>query len=291
MTTNKLILGDNLKILKKIESETVALIYLDPPFFSNKNYEVIWGDAGEIRSFEDRWSGGMDQYITWLRPRIEESYRILKKTGSLFVHCDWHADAYIRTLILDPLFGEKNFRNHIIWCYTGPSSGRIRQFNRKHDSIFWYSRGSTWVFNPESVLISYKDGSPHSGGFLEKSGNTLNPKLYTKGKIPETWWVDIAIAARSKKEWMGYPTQKPEKLLERIIKCASNEQDVVVDPFVGGGTTVAVANILARRWIGIDQSAAAIKVSQNRLQKQNAEYILLGAPHTQTVEVSSSLKN
>ena len=106
---NQLILGDNLEIMKTLESESVDLIYLDPPFFSNKNYEVIWGDAGEIRSFKDRWAGGIDHYIAWLKERVEQMYRILKKTGSIFLHCDWHADAYIRVDILDKIFGIKNF--------------------------------------------------------------------------------------------------------------------------------------------------------------------------------------
>ena len=112
---NKLILGDNLEILRNIESESVDLIYLDPPFFSNRNYEVIWGDSGEIRSFEDRFSGGIDHYVSWLKERVIEMHRILKPTGSIFLHCDWHADAYIRVLILDKVFGGNNFINHIVW--------------------------------------------------------------------------------------------------------------------------------------------------------------------------------
>ena len=115
MTVNRLILGDNLEIMKSMESEYVDLIYLDPPFFSNRNYEVIWGDKGEIRSFQDRWSGGISHYVDWLKERVEEMYRILKPTGSIFLHCDWHANAYIRVQILDRIFGEKNFRNEIIW--------------------------------------------------------------------------------------------------------------------------------------------------------------------------------
>ena len=109
MEVNKLILGDNLEILKTIESETIDLIYLDPPFFSNRNYEVIWGDAGEVRSFQDRWAGGVDHYIAWLSERVKQMYRILKPTGSIFLHCDWHANAYIRVFILDKIFGENNY--------------------------------------------------------------------------------------------------------------------------------------------------------------------------------------
>ena len=117
---NQLILGDNLEILKKMDSESVDLIYLDPPFFSNRNYEVIWGDTGEIRSFQDRWAGGTDHYIAWLKERVELMYRVLKSTGSLFLHCDWHANSYIRVYILDRIFGEKNFKGEIIWQRTNP---------------------------------------------------------------------------------------------------------------------------------------------------------------------------
>jgi DNA modification methylase len=132
---NTLYHGDCLEILKGLPSESVDLIYLDPPFFSNRNYEVIWGDAGEKRSFEDRWSGGMSHYIGWLRERVEEMHRILKKTGSIYLHCDWHADAYIRVQILDPIFGDKNFRNEIVWCYNVGGKSK-NQFARKHDTIW-----------------------------------------------------------------------------------------------------------------------------------------------------------
>jgi len=104
---NKLILGDNLEIMKTLEDKSVDLIYLDPPFFSNRNYEIIWGDEGEIRSFKDRWAGGIDHYIAWLKERVEQMYRVLKSTGSIFLHCDWHADAYIRVYIMDKIFGIK----------------------------------------------------------------------------------------------------------------------------------------------------------------------------------------
>jgi adenine specific DNA methylase Mod len=119
MSVNKLILGDNLEIMKAMDSETIDLIYLDPPFFSNRHYEIIWGDEREIRSFHDRWSGDIDYYIVWLKERVREMHRLLKPTGSIFLHCDWHADAYIRVHILDDIFRRNNFRNHIVWHYKG----------------------------------------------------------------------------------------------------------------------------------------------------------------------------
>ncbi len=269
---NQLILGDNLEILKKIDSESIDLIYLDPPFFSNRNYEVIWGDEGEIRSFKDRWSGGIDHYIAWLKERIEELYRLLKPTGSLYLHCDWHANAYIRVDILDKIFGIKNLRGEIIWCYNGPSNVS-KNFPKKHDTIYSYSKSNTYIFNKESILIPYDETTLKRRKYAEtkKKGIKFKGKEFTQylqGKIPFDWWYDIHAGGQiSKHERIGYPTQKPEKLLERIIKASSNEGDIILDPFVGGGTTLAVAEKLNRQWIGIDQSVQAIKVTELRLQK------------------------
>jgi len=270
---NKLILGDNLEILKTIDSETVDLIYLDPPFFSNRTYEVVWGDSGEVRSFEDRFSGGIDHYISWLKERVIEMHRVLKSTGSIFLHCDHHANSYIRVQILDKVFGINNFRNEIIWCYAGPGSPGTKQFLRKHDTIFWYSKSMTgWTFNVDKVrfehsaktIENFKEGLIGSGF----GGAEVPRELNSKGKVPEDFWTDIAIAARFPKgseNNIGYPTQKPIKLLERIINAGSSEEDLILDPFVGGGTTIAVADKLNRRWIGIDQSVQAVKVTEFRL--------------------------
>jgi DNA modification methylase len=318
---NRLILGDNLEILKSLESESVDLIYLDPPFFSNRNYEVIWGDKGEVRSFEDRWSGGVEHYIDWLKVRVEEMHRILKPTGSIFLHCDWHANAYIRVFILDKIFGEKNFRNEIIWKRANAKGLSFKRYAQNHDTIFYYSKSDkfTWLsqyqpHNEKYVKDFYKYVEPNTGRRY-RLDNLANPnkdrpnltyeflgvtrvwrwtkermqKAYEDGLVIQTKvggvpalkryldeqegtpiddnWLDIGNV-QSTTEKIGYPTQKPEALLERIIQCASNEGDVILDPFVGGGTTVAVAEKLKRQWIGIDQSVQAVKVSEMRLQKQ-----------------------
>jgi len=153
---NQLILGDCLEVMRKMESESIDLIYLDPPFFSNRNYEVIWGDKGEIRSFEDRWSGGMDHYISWLKERVIEMYRLLKPTGSIYLHCDWHADAYIRVLILDKIFGENNFRSHIIWERTfnsGSSKSIIKnKYPANTDSIYYFTKSNDFSFKNHQRL-------------------------------------------------------------------------------------------------------------------------------------------
>jgi DNA modification methylase len=278
-TVNKLILGDNLEILKNIPDETIDLIYLDPPFFSNKNYEVIWGDKGEIRSFQDRWAGGIDHYIAWLYERVEQMYLTLKPKGSIYLHCDWHASHYIKVEILDKIFGMRNFRNEIIWCYTGPSNTK-KYFPRKHDVIFYYTKNKdNVVFNIDDIRVNYKATFTKARGLHGKKDyeESRQLKRHEAGKIPEDWWVDMSNISAWRNELIGYPTQKPEALLERIIKASSNKGDIVLDPFVGGGTTIAVADKLGRQWIGIDQSPMAIKVTDFRLQKQTD---LFTAPYT-----------
>jgi len=281
---NQLILGDNLEIMRKMESESIDLIYLDPPFFSNRNYEVIWGDKGEVRSFEDRWSGGVDHYIAWLKERVAEMHRLLKPTGSIYLHCDWHADAYIRVYILDKLFGENNFRNNIIWHYSGWNANLKDSFNKRHDTIFLFSKSNKIIFNgyneqwnsiEEYVKIRKQKIRQDDNGrkyVLSDAGNGKREKRYLDeamkyGKPVSDVWIFDKIN-NSSKERIGYPTQKPEKLLERIIQASSNEGDIVFDPFVGGGTTVVVADKLNRQWIGIDQSVLAVKVSEMRLNNQ-----------------------
>jgi inosine/guanosine/xanthosine phosphorylase family protein len=197
-------------------------------------------------------------------------HRILKPTGSIFVHCDYHANAYIRVYILDKIFGDKNFRNELIWGYKRPSAPKQKQLSRLHDNIFWYSKSATWIFNGDAIRVPYAESSVARAGYVANASKMTdggNVELKEGGKLPEDWW-DIPMLKGNSKEWIGYPTQKPEALLERIIKMASNESDIVLDCFVGGGTTIAVADKLNRKWIGIDQSVQAIKVTEFRLNRQ-----------------------
>lgn len=270
---NQLILGDCLEVMRNMDSESIDLVYLDPPFFSNRNYEVIWGDKGEVRSFEDRWAGGIDHYIAWLKERVIEMHRLLKNTGSIFLHCDWHANAYIKVYILDKIFGANNFKNEIIWCYNGPSNLKT-SFPNKHDTIFRYSKSKeNNIFNKDDILIPYSEETLKRRTYSEtkKKGIKFKGKdydEYLKGMVPFDWWNDIPSGGQiSRNERIGYPTQKPERLLERIILACTNKGDTILDPFVGGGTSVVVAEKLNRNWIGIDQSVQAIKVSELRLHK------------------------
>jgi len=266
---NKLILGDCLEVLKNFESESVDLIYLDPPFFSNRNYEVIWGDKGEIRSFQDRWAGGVDHYISWLKERVVEMHKVLKPTGSIFLHCDWHASHYIKVYILDKIFGAANFKNEIIWSYQRWTAGKS-SFQKTHDNILLYAKNKKLAkFN--ILMENYSEKSEHKAKRFTKVEKGKLIQNYTEDMVREKSMRDvweISILNSQAKERIGYPTQKPEALMERIIKCASNEGDIVLDPFVGGGTTVCVADRLKRNWIGIDQSVQAVKVSELRLNKQ-----------------------
>ena len=185
--TNQLILGDNLEILKTMESDTIDLIYLDPPFFSNRNYEVIWGDDGEVRSFQDRWSGGIEHYIAWLKERVIEMHRILKPRGSIFLHCDWHANAYIRVNILDRIFLSQNFLSEIIWKRTfnsGSSKSVAKKFPLNTDTIFWYSKTSNYTFN--------KITRPLNKGAMKRYD-----KIDEKGRF---MWVPLKTVSKEKLE-------------------------------------------------------------------------------------------
>jgi len=321
---NQLVLGDNLEVLRKIDTESVDLIYLDPPFFSNRNYEVIWGDEGEIRSFKDRWSGGVDHYIAWLKERVIEMHRILKPTGSIFLHCDWHANAYIRVFILDNIFGATNYKNEIIWKRTtthNDSKQGAKHFGRVLDSIFLYAKNYKLAkfntifddYTQEYLANTYNKVDNDGRRFKSSDLSAAKPggdTLYEwKGKLPpknrfwayskenmqkfedenriyysntgkpylkhyldempgvsvDEFWTNCVF--KTKEERVGYPTQKPIALLERIIKSSTQDGDTVLDPFVGGGTTCLVAEKLNRNWLGIDQSVQAVKVTELRLQK------------------------
>lgn len=263
--------GDNLEILKGIEDESVDLIYIDPPFFSNRKYEVVFGDEAEVRSFEDRWEGGVNVYVEWMRERVRLMYEKLKPTGSFYLHCDFHASHHLRVM-LDGVFGESNFQNEVIWYYRGGGVSKGR-FGRRHDNIYFYSKGKEWTFNADAVRTPYSEESLARLKYKAKSFR--DDKVYDNyeanplGKHPDDVWI-IQPIMPSAKERLGYPTQKPEALLDKIIKASSNKGDVVLDAFCGCGTAMAVAQQLGRHWIGIDISPTAVKLVERRLQQLGA---------------------
>lgn len=311
---NVLYYGDNLDILRQyIKAETIDLVYLDPPFKSNKDYNVLFVEqngsraAAQIEAFEDTWrwdekaaktyeevveAGGevsramqafhtylgesdMLAYLAMMAPRLVELKRVLKPTGSIYLHCDSTASHYLK-MLMDAVFSPNRFINEIAWCYRqGGRSNRF--FGRKHDIIFWYCMSDQWVFNADapSVRIQY-----HGTGGYQTSGKGVTHKLTGKtyrpdplGKIVEDWW-DIPALPPMSKERLSYPTQKPEALLRRIVEASSNEGDMVLDPFCGCGTTIAVAQRLKRCWIGIDITHLATSLIRHRLQDAFGDKVL-----------------
>jgi len=371
--TNKLYYGDNLDILQKhIARESVDLIYLDPPFNSNRSYNVLFKDesgldsAAQIKAFEDTWhwdasardtydalihdapdrvataisalrtivgDNQMLAYLVMMTARLVELHRVLKPTGSLYLHCDPTASHYLK-MILDTIFGAQNFRNEIIWKRTSAHNDQnITRYGAIHDIIFFYSKSNTWTFN--KIYTEREENAPkthdlykHSDGNLYRKGDctapggrgpkyewnghtrnwrftqeeakrleaeglivyskngmprVLRPVELTRGSQLQDMWTDIDPPNSGSSEILGYPTQKPVALLERIIAASSNPDDVVLDPFAGCGTTISAAQKLGRQWVGIDITHLSVSLLVYRLQdmfglKKKADYVVIGEP-------------
>ena len=256
--------------MRQLPSQSIDLIYIDPPFFSGRQYNVIFGDQNELRSFSDIWEGGMPGYLIWLNARLHEMKRLLTRTGSIVVHLDKHAVHYCK-VELDKIFGHWSFVNEIIWHYTGGGRSK-RYFSHKHDNLLWYApagKKGEFFFDVDAVRVPYKETSGYAkGGITSASGKKYMPN--PKGTPVDDVW-DIPIINPMASERIGYPTQKPEKLLERIIVGCSPRSGVVADFFCGGGTTAAVAQRLGRRWIACDQSRVAVAITSDRLSRQVEE--------------------
>ena len=276
--------GDCLFVLKHdVEPESVDLIYLDPPFFTGKVQKGKWRPEAMEVSYEDSkqfWSEKADMmrekapfwlrhialerpdfasYLYYMMERLKACKNVLRKTGTIYLHCDYRASHYLK-MAMDEIFGYGSFRNEIIWCYTAPTNLRA-DFPRKHDTIFRYTKGDKWTFNWKDISVPYSDETvarTHRGAGLQGLYGTKSPeekhkqRLKPSGKIPEDWWITIPRLQGNSIEKVGYPTQKPELLLERIIRVSSNEGDLVLDPFCGCGTAAIVASRWNRRFIGID---------------------------------------
>ena len=290
--------GDNLDILRGMNSECVDLIYLDPPFNSNQNYAAPVGSKAAGAAFKDTWhlsdldvawmgliaderpatahvlrtagithGKGMQSYLTMMAVRLLEMHRVLKDTGSIYLHCDPTASHYLK-LLMDAVFGAGKFRNEIIWAYRGGGSPK-KDFGRRHDVILRYSRTDQYQFFPDAVRIPYQAegiGRTDDAMWGKHKGSNTVYKPHSLGKVPEDWW-PINILNANDPERIGYPTQKPLALLERIIKASSNEGDIVLDPFCGCATACVAADRLGRKWIGIDISPKAVELVNIRLQQ------------------------
>jgi len=275
--TNKLIFGDNLQAMKSLLDDPevkgrVKLIYIDPPFATKQEFR----GSQDQKAYQDKIAGA--KFIEFLRKRLIFLRELLSNDGSIYVHLDWKKVHYVKA-IMDEVFGENKFRNEIIWCYTGAGQ-TPGQFPRKHENILYYSKSQNWVFNPEDLRVPYKKSSASAGktSFTGKADEKRLKELDKRGKIVEDWWNDIATLGYAHGQILGYPTQKPEGLLSRIIKASSNKGDIVLDAFAGSGTTLAVAEKLGRRWMGIDCGKLAIYTIQKRMLNLKTEIGNRGKP-------------
>jgi DNA modification methylase len=250
--------GDCLDQLRKLPEGCVDLIYIDPPFNSNRNYEVFWGETKEKRAFEDRHESTR-AYIDYMRPRCVELARVLKKTGSFYYHCDWHASHYVKVM-LDQIFGENYFQNEIVWVYQTGGASKQR-FARKHDVILFYTNSNTFTFNSDSIR------EPRTEKSLKRAQNAAGARIAANDidKLPTDVFQIQALNPMAR-ERLGYPTQKPLSLLDRIINASSNPNDIILDAFCGCGTALVAAQNLDRQWIGIDISPTACRVMAKRLR-------------------------
>jgi DNA modification methylase len=263
----RLFLGDNLPVMRALPTGAIDLIYIDPPFFTGREQRANGAatNGASVHAFDDAWSGGIEAYVAWLKERTVEMRRLLTPRGVLYLHCDWHAGHYIKVM-LDGVFGVNRFQNEIVWHYGLGAANATRHFLRKHDTIFVYRMGDEATFNVirGGVTPAMEGKYCHEderGRYMMSRGR----KYYLKGGKPlDSVWRIPAIAATSR-ERLGYPTQKPEALLEHIILASSGEGDVVADFFAGSGTTPAVARRLGRRWIACDASSAAVEIIAERL--------------------------
>lgn len=326
---NRLYYADNLTLMRdRMKTASVDLIYLDPPFNSNRNYNLLYGKATGVDvpeqevAFFDTWeltpedddlirrmpdeiyrqnnigneinpdflnfwslwvSALQDTrpkvlaYIVYMTYRLLEMKRILKPTGSIYLHCDPTASHYIK-IMMDAIFGHKNFQNEIIWYYKNASRGRKR-LAKAHDVIFWYSKSAEhYVFNRDDILIPFESGMTQ---WRYTRGGQAGQEM-PRGKTPDDVIVLPSLNAMAR-ERLGYPTQKPIALLEKIIKASSNEGDVVFDPFCGCGTTIYAAHLNDRQWIGCDIAILTIRLVRDVLSRryglENGEhYITDGVP-------------
>jgi DNA modification methylase len=315
--TNKLIWGDNKLVLSSLKNGPLRreieaagglkLIYIDPPFDVGADFSVdIEVGDGEVLTkepsvieelvFRDTWGRGTDSWLSTIYERLCAMRDLLAPCGTIYVHCDWRVNSVLR-LALDEIFGPERFLNEIIWCYS--QGGRPEDaFPNKHDNLLFYSKGEPIIFNRDAIRIPYELLSEKSSSSFTKTDEAgrkykeiYGPgkkKLYRyyedEGKVPYDWWTDVPkmtgrTAASVEGEYLAYATQKPEKLLERIIKASSNVGDLVADFFCGSGTTLAVAEKLGRKWIGCDLGRFGIHTTRKRMIGVQRELKAAGKPY------------
>ena len=304
---NRLIWGDNLLAMQALLAQgyegKINLIYIDPPFDSKADYshKIKLGETEltkepsviERLAYKDTWAGGTDSYLDMLYPRLQLMKRLLAPDGSIYVHLDWHVGHYVKVM-MDEIFGKENFRNEIIWHYRRFSRRSNESFPRLHDTIFCYAKGQN-IYNPiedevrsreryergyhvvvdngvKKLLIYDEEKAKKSGVDFSKYEKIAYANV-TNTTVGDVW--EFPIINPQANERTDYATQKPEGLLERIIKASSNENDLIADFFMGSGTTLAVAEKLNRRWIGCELGKVGIQVARGRLVEQESKPFLI----------------
>ena len=297
--------GDNLPILRGMDSASVDLIYLDPPFNSNRHYSAPIGSKAAGAEFKDTWTledtddawwgeladahpalyrvidaagavgGKRDKaYCIYMAVRLLEMHRVLKSTGALYLHCDQTMSHSLK-LVLDAIFRKKNFKNEIVWHYFKPHGSKTN-YPKNYDSIFFYTKSKSYIFNPEACLFEYDEKAVKRYDKIDEEGKRYKIYFgkdgkeriaYLKAGKPENVF-KIPFIQGTSKERLGYPTQKPLKLLQRIVQASSNKGGVVLDPFCGCATACLAAESLQRQWIGIDISPKAFELINVRLKKE-----------------------
>ena len=282
---------DCIEVMRGMNSETVDLIYLDPPFNSKQDYAAPIGSPAAGAAFKDTWTlSDIDvewidlierrnpalqrvllaamtdsdkSYLAYMAARLLEMPRLLKPTGSIYLHCDPTMSHSLK-LVMDAIFGRENFRNEVIWCYSWPRNTR-RHYGKMHDVLLYFSNGGDWTFNADDIRQPYSEQSSGRDEFAANAsafGGAV--VLDRRGKLPQDW-IEIPPVRPNAQERVGYPTQKPLALLDRIIRASSNPGDMILDPFCGCATTCVSAENLGRQWVGIDLSPKAGELVLQRL--------------------------
>jgi DNA modification methylase len=275
---DRVLLGDALAVAAREPDASLDAIYIDPPFGTG----VL--RKGRGHHYADR-ADDPEAFLTWLMPILEHSRRVLAPRGSLFVHLDYRAVHYVK-VALDRLFGRDRFVNEIVWCYSVGGKSR-HGFARKHDTILWYARSDDWAFYPDAVRIPRRGGSHmrlvrDGEAAVQEKTDRKTGRVYrypvAAGKIPEDWWTDVETLNHSDRERTGWPSQKPERLVERVLAAVTVPGDRVGDWFAGSGTTAAVAQRLGRRFLTVDREPSAVALCTKRLVAQGRQLAAKGAP-------------
>jgi site-specific DNA-methyltransferase (adenine-specific) len=273
MELNNVYCGDCYELLSQIDSELIDAIYMDPPFFTQETQSLISKDGVEY-SFADSWVN-MNEYVEYIKIRLQECKRVLKKTGSIFVHCDRNASHYLK-IVLDEIFGVANFQSEIVWSYKRWSNSKKGLLNN-HQIIFFYSKTKDFKFN--TIYTDYsettnvdqilqdrvRDENGKSKYKIDENGQVVMGQAKKGVPLSDVW--EIPYLNPKAKERVGYPTQKPIILLEQIIKLVTDENDIVLDPFMGSGTTLVASKLLNRQYLGFDITNEAVELTLDRLEK------------------------